>query len=212
MKVYLHVNNLFGENTYVLVPEGNEGLTVVDPGMMQQSDYQLFDALVERFDKPVERVLLTHCHIDHVAGVDYLKKKYGAKVYASADDLYLLEHLAAQIAVFHLPIDVPKLEIDHFVADGDTIEGCGEPVAVMATPGHSKGCVSYHLPESNLLFTGDTLFENSLGRTDLPGGSLKEIVASIHRLVDTYADDTMVLPGHGDSTTIAHERRYNPAM
>lgn len=212
MKVYLHVNNLFGENTYVLDSADSKGLTVIDPGMMQPADYRLFDALLERLGKPVERVLLTHCHIDHVTGVDYLKKKFGAKVYASADDQYLLEHLAAQIAVFHLPIDVPELEVDHFVADGDVIEGCGEPVEVMATPGHSKGCVTYHLPESNLLFTGDTLFQNSLGRTDLPGGSLKEIVASIHRLVDTYADDTMVLSGHGDSTTIAHERRYNPTL
>ena len=147
-------------------------------------------------------VLLTHAHFDHVLGVQYFQDKYHVPVYGSRKDQTLLNHINDYTTWLKLPkVKVPKL--DGYLEDQNLTLG-QYPIKVIATPGHTEGCVCYLI--QNLLFSGDTLFKGSYGRTDFPGGSVRDIQKSLHMLFDTLSDDVVVYPGHGAATTIKSER------
>ena len=155
-------------------------------------------------------VLLTHGHFDHILGVPELCRAIpGLAVYAAGKEAALLADPQQNLAqAFGAP--PVSLKADREVRDGDRLSLLGLSWQVIETPGHTKGSVCYYLPEEAVLFAGDTLFYESYGRTDFPGGSGRELIDSITRRLFALPDDTMVYPGHGDPTTIRHEKEYNP--
>lgn len=211
MRVTVFHFNLFDENCYVLHDgEGSDAL-IIDPGMMSEGEREELRDFVAGQRLTVKGVLLTHCHVDHVAGVAWTAAEYGVPVMCSADDMYLAEQLKEQVRRFHLNIDAKPITVNRFLADGETLTLGDETIEVIATPGHSRGSVSFYVPQSALVVTGDTLFAGSLGRTDLEGGDLHTIIRSINDRLLTLPEETLVAPGHGPTTTIGHERRFNPA-
>lgn len=203
--------NPFGEMTYMLWHEDGKDAFVVDPGMMTEHERSNFASFIEMHNLAIKHVLLTHIHIDHVASAGWCKDTFGATIAFGKDDDFLLHILPQQIASFGLIIDFKGFEADIYLSDGDTLTLNGESIKIIATPGHSPGSLSFYLPESNKLLSGDALFNMSIGRTDLPGGNYDQLIASIKKLV-TMPENTVIYPGHGDCTTVCDEKNFNPFL
>jgi len=188
---------------------------VVDPG----DEVERILDLLGRYKLMVKAIISTHAHIDHVGGLARLHQYTGAPVMMHRDDLPLYRGMEAQAAF--LGMRAPELvEIDHLLKEGDALAWGSFLASVIHTPGHTPGSVSLYLPKdsgsvtlsSPQLFAGDTLFQGSIGRTDLWGGSYEQIITSIKDKLMQLPDDTIVYPGHGPVTTIAQERETNPFL
>jgi hydroxyacylglutathione hydrolase len=195
-------------NCTVLGDETTGEAIVIDPG---DDAEKILQALEKRGLKP-KQIICTHTHIDHVGAIDDLQTKSGVPAAIHKADLTLFEHLDIQAQFTGIP--TPKAgAIDSFLQDGEAVACSGIELGVLHTPGHTPGSTTFHLrSDRNILFTGDTLFMRSIGRTDLWGGSYEEIIRSIQRKLMTFDDDTLVIAGHGPSTTIGAERRNNPFL
>ena len=210
MKISKFVVNPFGENTYILWNgEGSEA-AIVDPGMMHEEERTAVDDFVSKNKLSVKMVLLTHVHCDHAASARYLADKYGVQVYAGEADRPLGQALPVQAQMFGIDVKIMPLDIDMTVSGNDVLTLNGEEIKVLATPGHTPGGVSFYLPDSGVVLVGDTLFYQSIGRTDLPGGDYRAIADSIKNELYTLPGDTVVLTGHGSSTTVDDEKSFNP--
>jgi glyoxylase-like metal-dependent hydrolase (beta-lactamase superfamily II) len=162
--------------------------------------------------KPVH-LLATHGHLDHNFGNAYVYRTYGLKPEICAEDQDLLEQLPLHAReLFGMEITDEQPPIGRLLADGDTISFGSHQFTVVRTPGHSHGSALFYCEAEKTVFTGDTLFRMSIGRTDFPEGSWKEMENSLHRIAELLSQDTTVLPGHGPQTTIADELKYNPYL
>ena len=204
--------NPFGENTYILWHKTAKKAIVVDPGMMRDDERDLIVYFLDRHELTLQAVILTHIHIDHVTGAKWLADKYGVKILANKGDELLASSLPLQAQLFGLKIDVPSFNIDQALKDGDELMLGDEKIVVIATPGHSPGGICLYMPDSATVISGDTLFEGSIGRTDLPGGNFDRLISSIKTKLLTLPDDTVVAPGHGYTTTIGAEKQNNPVL
>jgi len=197
----------FVMNAYLLVDETSRSAALIDPG--DEAD-RILEA-VRRLEADPRMILATHGHLDHVAGIREIKERTGLPLYLHPDDRFLIDRLPEHAVLFGLPPVAPP-EVDHDLADGDVLSVGDLRIEVLHTPGHSPGSVSFHLPDEKILFCGDVLFQGSIGRTDLPGGSFDVLLRSIHERLFPLGDDVTVYPGHGPTTTIGHERRTNPFL
>ena len=187
---------------------------VIDPG----DDVDAILEVIARHGLKVTNILITHSHIDHVIGLKKMREATGAPVLMHQADLDLYQQMEMQAEWIHWA--TPELtEVDDFLSEGKSIKWGNYELRVMHTPGHTKGSVCLYLPreenivrDPGLLFAGDTLFEGSIGRTDLWGGSMKEILRSLKTKLLTLPDETIVFPGHGSPTTIGIERETNPFL
>jgi glyoxylase-like metal-dependent hydrolase (beta-lactamase superfamily II) len=195
-------------NCSVLGDETTGEAVVIDPGDEVE---KVLDVLA-RHNLRARYIVATHAHLDHVGGVERLQRATGAAVLMHEADLPLFEHLDVQAEMLGLRAPA-RLEVDQFLREGGTLR-CGSlALEVLHTPGHSPGSLSLHLPGGQAkLFSGDTLFQGSIGRTDLWGGSYDEILRSIRSRLLIFPDETPVFPGHGPATTIGHERERNPFL
>jgi glyoxylase-like metal-dependent hydrolase (beta-lactamase superfamily II) len=160
----------------------------------------------------LKEIVCTHTHIDHVGAIFDLQRQAGTPAAIHRADLFLFEALETQAEWLGMP-SPQKGTIDRFLNDGSSVGCSGVQLGVIHTPGHTPGSTCFLLPsERNILFAGDTLFKNSIGRTDLWGGSTTDILTSIHKRLMTLEDDTLVITGHGPSTTVGLERRNNPFL
>lgn len=186
-------------NCYVVTSDEHKEAAIIDPG----GGYAQIKAYLSAQGKTATAVLLTHGHFDHMLDAKKLQQD-GAKVYIHQDDAELLQSggMAKQMGIRIMPFSADK-----FVADGDEIKVCNTVFSVMHTPGHSKGSCCFLLEDN--IFSGDTLFSESYGRTDFAGGSMAQLSASLKRLFDLDGD-YKVFPGHMEKTTLSHERQYNP--
>ena len=157
--------------------------------------------------KPVA-VLLTHGHFDHIMAAQAVKEKYNIPIYACRQEEEMLREPSVNMTA-HYGRDC-SITPDRFLDDLDVFEVAGFSIQMIHTPGHTKGSCCYYLKDEDVLFSGDTVFYGSVGRTDFPGGSTAQIVRSLHKLVDSLPEETEVFPGHDASTTIGYEKRYNP--
>jgi hydroxyacylglutathione hydrolase len=187
-------------NCYVVSDENNKGF-IIDPVFPNG----LIEDYIEKNNIQISHIFLTHTHFDHVLGLDYFKNKYKAKVFASEDAKKIYKDstytLASQFG------DV-KIEIDEFLTDGEEIKEFG--LLALKTPGHSIDSMCYVL--DNVIFSGDTLFYLSVGRSDFPGGSHATLINSIKTKLLNYDNDTLVYPGHGEITSIGFEKSNNPFL
>jgi glyoxylase-like metal-dependent hydrolase (beta-lactamase superfamily II) len=212
MKVTKFTVNPFGENTYLAWDEATLRAVIIDPGMMQDHERNVVTEFIEDNHLVMQQVLLTHIHIDHVASARWMADRYGITVAASSMDAPHALALPGQAEHFRLRIPVDALTIDQPLADGDTFMLGEETVQVLAMPGHTPGGLAFYAPDSALAFTGDSVFEGSIGRTDLPGGDYATLIKSIKEKIMTLPPDTLLIPGHGPTTTVANERDYNPYL
>jgi len=195
-------------NCTILGSEQTGEAIVIDPG-------DEVPKVLERLGRhrlTAKYVIATHGHIDHVGGLKEMKEATGAPVYLHRGDLFLYEALPMQAGLLGVTAP-PQTEIDAHLDEGDEL-GAGEvKVTVYHTPGHTPGSLCFYTPsEQSRLFAGDTLFMGSIGRTDLWGGSFEEIMQSLRSKVMTLPDETIVIPGHGPTTSIGREKRFNPFL
>ncbi|MBQ3362360.1 MAG: MBL fold metallo-hydrolase [Muribaculaceae bacterium] len=204
--------NPFGENMYILWDEASHDAVVVDPGMMRDGERDMVTKFIEDNKLNVKHVLLTHLHVDHITSARWLADKTGADVCGSALDNQLGQELPEQVAHFRINVEVEPLTVDRNLADGDTIPLGDETIQVLHVPGHSPGGLAFYLPNSGLLISGDTIFNGSVGRTDLWGGDMAQLINSIREKILPLPDETVIASGHGPTTTVADEKRFNPFL
>ncbi|HWF08626.1 MAG TPA: MBL fold metallo-hydrolase [Bryobacteraceae bacterium] len=196
---------MLGCNCSVLGDEATREAIVIDPG----DDVSDIIAILDRHRLAVRMIVITHAHIDHIGGAEKLRAHTGAPVYMHEADKMLSDQLAVQAA--WLGMEAPKDPgIDKPAREGDIIRAGSIEGHVLHTPGHTPGSISIYLPVEKKLIAGDTLFQRSIGRTDLPGGDTAQIGRSIRGKLYTLPEDTIVFPGHGETTSIGEEKRENP--
>jgi hydroxyacylglutathione hydrolase len=194
-------------NCSILGDETSGEAIVVDPG----DDIPRIMAILARHKLTVKQILITHAHIDHIAGAARLKQLTGAPILYNQRDLPLVKMMDVQAGWLGMP--TPEVHApDDTLDEGRIIAVAGISGNILHTPGHTQGSVCLHLPTESLLLAGDTLFAGSVGRTDLPGGDGPMLIRSIHEKLLPLPDETVVIPGHGPRTTIGDEREMNPFL
>ncbi len=194
-----------GCNCSVIGDEGSREAIVIDPG----DDVSDIVEIIERNELKVRMIVITHAHIDHIGGAQKLRARTGAPVYMHEADKLLADSLAIQAA--WLGVETPENPgIDTPAREGDMLRAGPIEAQVLHTPGHTPGSISLYLPLESKLIAGDTLFRGSIGRTDLPGGDSATIARSIRGKLYTLPENTIVFPGHGETTSIGAEKRSNP--
>jgi len=205
------VFNPFDENTYVVSEQSAGEAVVIDPGMCTAEECSQIERYMADRGFKVSMIVLTHMHLDHCFGVNRLRDLYDVPVAASSADAFLGETIVAQAARFGMRLrDDAAVCADVNLCEGGIVRMGTDLLHVISVPGHSPGGLAFYSSENKVVFTGDSLFRRSIGRTDLPGGNQHQLVANVSGKLLALPGDTIVLPGHGPSTTIAEERTDNP--
>ncbi len=194
-------------NCSVIGDESTHEGMVIDPG----DDINDILALIRKHNLQVKQIVITHAHIDHVGGAMKLRAATGAPILLNENDYALLKMLDVQAAWIGMATP-GKVEIDRSVTTGETVAAGSHTAQILHTPGHTEGSICLYFPAEQKLIAGDTLFAGSIGRTDLPGGSMPKILRSLHNTLMALPDETVVIPGHGELTTIGEERESNPFL
>jgi hydroxyacylglutathione hydrolase len=194
-------------NCSIFGDEQTREAMVVDPG----DEISRILEILARHELKVTAIVITHAHIDHIGGAQKLKLATGAPVYMNLNDAELQKMLPVQATWLGMAQPDP-VAIDAPAKDGDRILVGATEFHVLHTPGHTQGSISLYAPAENKLIAGDTLFQGSIGRTDLPGGDGRQIIRSIHEKMMPLPEETIVIPGHGGATTIGREKQFNPFL
>lgn len=211
MKIKKFTFNSFIENTYVIWDEATSEAAVVDPGMSDTNEEQEFISFIQEKTLKLKYQINTHCHIDHILGVAFVKEEYNPVYLIPEKDLLLFENAETQGQMFGVAVNkLPKP--DKFLSENENIIFGNESIVNLFTPGHSPGEFSLYAEESNFCITGDVLFKEGIGRTDLLGGDYETLINSIRSKLFTLPDEVVIYPGHGDDSTIGYEKLHNPFL
>lgn len=209
MKIARLIFNPIQENTYIIWDDTLEA-AVIDAGNMNERENEALAKFIADNGLKPKYALNTHGHFDHLLGVDFLREKYGAQLAMSSKDEFLLKGASVSAELFGVKADALPEAIDVDLEGKESIKFGNTELKIIPTPGHTPGHVAFFEPESKVLFTGDTLFRESIGRTDLPGGDYSWIMRSIIENILPLGDDVKIYPGHGETSDIGHESMYNP--
>lgn len=206
VKIFLF--NPLEENTYLVYNESNECI-IIDPGCYYDDEKaQVADFITKNSLKPV-KLLNTHCHLDHVFGNKFIAEEYGLTLHIHPNEKPLLEYAPASGLMWNIPFDNYMGELA-WLHEGDVIELGNDRLKILFIPGHSPGSLGFYCENQGFVISGDTLFQLSIGRTDLPGGDFKVLESSIKSQLYKLPESTVIYPGHGPSTTVGMEKRSNP--
>jgi len=208
IKIKRFVFNFFQVNTFVLYDESNECI-IIDPGCIDPKEQkELLDFINDNDLSPV-KLLNTHTHIDHILGDVFITESFGLKPEIHEGGLPFMEHLIESANQFNVVVETIP-EAGKFLHDGDIIKFGNSSLEVLETPGHADGSICFYSKEQKFVIVGDVLFNQSIGRTDLPTGDFDLLAKSIKEKLYSLPEDTVVYPGHGPETTIGFEMRNNP--
>lgn len=203
---------MFGINTYVVYDPEKKEAAIIDPGMSRPQEFDAMEKFIVRENLSVTHLINTHLHIDHAIADKWVMEKYGLPVEAHSDDATLGMVLNQQAQRFGIRGVDAKVEIGKTLKAGDEVRIGNGSLKVLHVPGHSPGSIALYDQEDGFVIVGDTLFEGSIGRTDLMGGNHVQLINAITDELLTLPGDTVVYPGHGNPTTIEWERKNNPYL
>lgn len=201
--------NPFQENTYIVYDESGE-CVIFDPGCYESFEKQELTNTIERLRLRPVRLVNTHCHIDHILGNLFVSQAYQLPLEIHEGEMPVLAAAEQTAKYFGMPYPEPSPQPGRYIADGELIEFGQTQLKAILTPGHSPASLSFFCDKDRFLIAGDVLFEDGIGRTDLPGGNYQTLIASIQQKLFPLGDEVRVYPGHGASTTIGQERKTNP--
>jgi hydroxyacylglutathione hydrolase len=210
MKIEKFVVGPLGENSFVISDKTGECI-FIDPGFYFEEEFEeISDYIYDNKLKPV-KIINTHCHFDHIMGVEFIRKKYGIPFFAHKDDLFLIGNATEQARFFGFEMN-PVLPVDAYLNEKDKIAFGDSELKVIHVPGHSPGHVVFYSDEDRILIAGDVLFYGSIGRTDLPGGDYQALISGIKEKLFALPDNTKVYAGHGPETSLGFEKENNPFL
>lgn len=211
-KVKCFVCNSFCENSYVIYDSDTKECAIIDAGFYYADEEDAVSHFIESNGLKVKHLINTHLHLDHCFGASFIAERYGVGLSGDDNDELLLRLIPQQCEMFGIKLNAPVPELKNILKEGDKIEIGNYTLVAISVPGHSPGSLCFYCKEESILFSGDVLFKESIGRTDLQGGSYKTLYENIISKIFTLPDSTIVYCGHGPNTTIEHEREYNPYM
>ncbi|NWF90492.1 MAG: MBL fold metallo-hydrolase [Ignavibacteriaceae bacterium] len=211
IEVKKFVFNPFLENTYVIWSDENNEAMVIDPGCFSEEEENELTSFIAQRKLNVKYLITTHCHIDHIFGCAHIKEKYNPVFIIPEHDLQLLKNVKIQAEMFGVEIKIPPLP-DLYLNEDISLSLNQSHINFIFTPGHTPGEFCIYLPKEKILFSGDVLFRESIGRTDLWGGSYEDLIKSIKDKLLVLPIDVRVFPGHGEETTIGEEKLKNPFL
>ncbi|GAB3527536.1 MBL fold metallo-hydrolase [Pontibacter brevis] len=210
MKITCFTFNPFQENTYILHDDTRE-CVVIDPGCYEKQEQEQLQRYIEENNLKVVHLLNTHCHVDHVLGNKFVADTYKVGLEIHPDDEQTLRAIPAYAPAYGFQKYAEVLP-EAYLKEGDTVKFGETELQVLFTPGHAPGHVVFYNGPEKICIGGDVLFQNSIGRTDLPGGDFDTLIHSIKSKLFALPDEVTVYPGHGPETTIGHERNNNPFL
>jgi glyoxylase-like metal-dependent hydrolase (beta-lactamase superfamily II) len=205
------VFNPFAENTYLIWDVDSLETMIIDPGCSDSTEENELFSVIELEKLKPKYLVNTHCHIDHIIGVNSVLKRFDVKYLAPEKDLPLLEHAPSQAEMFGLYIDEIK-HPDEYLSEESDLKLGNENIKCLSTPGHTPGEFCLYSESNKICITGDVLFQQSIGRTDLWGGNYEQLLNSIKTKLLNLPDDVVIYPGHGENSTIGEERNSNPFL
>lgn len=210
MKIKTFEFNPIFVNTYVLYDDSRECVIIDAACYYHDEKENIFNFIIDNELQP-KMLINTHLHFDHLFGINYLASQFDLPFAANQNDAYLIDDLPNQLRMFGVePNAVQKPKIDRYLTEKDTIRFGNQELKIWHVPGHSPGSIVYYNEQAGALFTGDVLFRQGIGRTDLPGGDYEQLVDGIRTKLFTLPDETIVYPGHGPTSTIGYEKANNP--
>ena len=212
MKIKTFTFNPFAENTYVVYDEENKDCIIIDPGCYDSNEEKMLFNFISSKKLIPKKLINTHCHIDHVFGNNFVMKSWNIKLFIHKKEEELLNQSENIAKSYGLKNYQPSPKADNFIDENDNIKLGKEKFKIFFTPGHSPGHICLYNKKYNFLISGDVIFMNSIGRTDLPGGNHKTLIESINTKIINLPDETTIYCGHGPSTTLVNEKINNPFL
>ncbi|MDQ8143028.1 MBL fold metallo-hydrolase [Chryseobacterium sp. CFS15] len=209
-QIQAFVFNFASENTYVLFNE-NKNAWLIDPGNMNEQETQSISNFITKNNLNIQKIVLTHAHIDHVLGLQWAYDTFKVPVTIHQDDKEVLDMFQISGMRFGFTLDHIKVDLN-YIKEGDELDFDGEKFKIYHVPGHSPGSVVYHNETQKFMISGDVLFEGSIGRTDLYKGNYDQLIEGIKTKLFVLDEETQVFSGHGNPTTIGFEKQYNPFL
>jgi len=209
MKIQKFIFNLFQVNTYVIYD--NDECIIIDPGNETSDEHKRLIDFIEKNKLKPKFILNTHCHIDHVVGVNKLKNYFNIDFYANNKDQYLIDNLEAVAKSYNINLSgIPT--INRNISSKEKIKVGRSILDILEVPGHTPGHIAIFSQQEQFVLTGDVLFKDTIGRTDLPGGDLDQLMNSIVTQILPLGDEVLIYPGHGPNSKIGEERKNNPFL
>jgi glyoxylase-like metal-dependent hydrolase (beta-lactamase superfamily II) len=203
--------NLFAENTYVLWDDESKECAIVDPGCSDSTEVNELENFVYEKSLTVKYLINTHCHIDHILGCEFVKKKFNPTYYAPELDIPLLKNANMQASFVGMDFSISILPDEYLTEEKKLYLGISE-LSFLFTPGHTPGEFCIYIQDIKTCISGDVLFFDSIGRTDLWGGNYDILIKSINEKLLSLPEETIIYPGHGESSTIGREKKLNPFL
>jgi hydroxyacylglutathione hydrolase len=209
LTVHFFTFNFIGENTYVVFDAAGRDAVIIDAGnQFAEEDTALFDFITTN-QLVVKRLLNTHTHIDHILGNEACVKKYGLRPEMHAEDQYTFEQTIQRSAMWGVDLRTSPQPVAT-LKEGEVITLGAETMEILFTPGHCRGHVSFYRAKQNFILSGDVIFMESIGRTDLPGGDMQTLLNTIQNKIYTLPPQTVIYSGHGEPTSVGYEMKHNP--
>ena len=210
LKIKSFTFNPYQENTYLIFDDSKEAV-VIDPGNYEAYENESISKFIDENKLQLKKIILTHCHIDHCLGNKYLNEKYGAELLIPFDERDLYKNVENIATLFGFA-NYSHLDENKYLKEKDKIEFGNIKLDVLFLPGHSPGHLAFYFKNDNVCFSGDVLFYNSIGRTDLPGGDHDTLINSIKNKLFLLNPNTIIYPGHGQKTILKNEMKDNPFL
>lgn len=210
LKIKSFTFNPYQENTYLIFDDSKEAV-VIDPGNYEAYENESISKFIDENKLQLKKIILTHCHLDHCLGNKYLNEKYGAELLIPFDERDLYKNVENIATLFGFA-NYSHLDENKYLKEKDKIEFGNIKLDVLFLPGHSPGHLAFYCKKENICFSGDVLFYNSIGRTDLPGGDHNALINSIKNKLFLLNPDTIIYSGHGQKTILKNEMKNNPFL